>query len=305
MFLNARHIGTSVDWLTHRASPPVRYLTHKYILDDDPESPELTALYNDVVTSPEAEEIFGKQDIDGSWCAGGGWAAKPSYKSQEGYEPTTPKYVTTAWILPLLGEMGIDRRDARVRRAANYLLTYQWPNGFFASHHGSLARHFAETGVLAAMPCHFAVYLWAFASAGMAADPQLKKSFDLLVSWQLDDGGWLDARHEDGTVAPYKKWDRSCPWSTYHAALALYHANIPDYREIRPGHGPFTTNSYETSMRSIPGRMCVWRRGGRYWGSWSEPRTILVPCRYLCEQTSLNRLTASRGSGRLSHRLIE
>jgi hypothetical protein len=28
--------------------------------------------------------------------------------------------------------MGFDRHDQRIRRACNYMLTFQWPEGFFA-----------------------------------------------------------------------------------------------------------------------------------------------------------------------------
>jgi hypothetical protein len=232
MFLDEKQVDTNVNWLLERASPPVVYLTHKNILKTDSQSKEMANLWTQVENYPPARDIFSKQQPDGSWCAGGAWAPKPSYKLQEGYEPTTPKYVTAAWILPILGDMGFDKRDQRVRRACNYALTYQWPNGYFASSHGYMARHKkSKTGEIPNTPCHFSLYLLAFAKVGMGTDPLLKKSFDLLTEWQREDGGWVDERHKDGTAAPYKIWDRSCPWSTYHALSALYYSGDPDYRE--------------------------------------------------------------------------
>lgn len=229
MFLAREQIERSTDWLLEHGSPPVQYLTRKYILKDA--SDELANLWQRVEACQPAQNIFARQGADGSWCAGGAWAAKPSYTPGEGYEPTTPKYATTAWILPLLGDMGFDQRDKRIRRACNYLLTYQWANGFFATSHGAPARKYRESGRLIKSPCHFALYLLAFSKVGAGNDPQLKKSFDLLVSWQRDDGGWLDERHLDGSASPYKIWDRGCPWSTHHAASALYHAGLPEYEE--------------------------------------------------------------------------
>jgi len=232
MFLDKKQIETNVDWLLERASPPVAYLTHKHILQTDPDSDEMNDLWQRVGNFAPVKDIFSKQEIDGSWCAGGAWAPKPTYNPQEGYEPTTPKYVTTAWILPLLGDMGFDRRDSRVRKACNYILTYQWPNGFFASTRGySAQQRKSKNDDIPNTPCHFAIYLMAFAKVGMGRDPLLKKSFDLLARWQRDDGGWVDQRHGDGTAAPYKVWDRSCPWSTSHAVAALYHAGDPDYED--------------------------------------------------------------------------
>jgi hypothetical protein len=232
MFLDEKQIDQNVDWLTERASPPVEYLTHKYILETDPQSKEMTDLWEQVEKFGPAVDIFSKQQPDGSWCAGGGWATKPSFKFPERYEPTSPKYVTTAWILPLLGDMGFDKRDPRVRRASNYMLTYQWPSGYFASSHGYMSRHKkSKNGNIPNTPCHFSLYLLAFVKVGMGNDPLLQKSFDLLMEWQREDGGWVDERHKDGTAAPYKVWDRSCPWSTYHAVSALYHAGNPEYKE--------------------------------------------------------------------------
>jgi hypothetical protein len=94
-----------------------------------------------------------------------------------------------------------------------------------------MARKYRESGHLIKSPCHFALYLLAFSKVGSGNDPQLKKSFDLLVSWQREDGGWLDERHLDGSTSPYKTWHRGCPWSTHHAASALYHARLPEYEE--------------------------------------------------------------------------
>lgn len=230
MFLDEKQIEINVNSLLERASPPVVYLTHKNILKTDPGSPEMTELWNQVETYKPAQDIFSKQEMDGSWCAGGAWAAKPSYKPAEGYEPTTPKYATTAWILPLLADMGFDKRDRRIRNACNYILTYQWPNGFFASSRGYMAGHKkGKGGDIPNNPCHFAVYLLALAKAGMGNDPLLKKSFDLLAQWQREDGGWVKEEHKDGTAAPYKVWDRSCPWSTLHAVSALYHSGNSEY----------------------------------------------------------------------------
>jgi hypothetical protein len=232
MFLDDKQIETSVNWLIEHASPPVVYLTHKNILKTDPASPDMIEIWNQVESFKPAQDIFSKQEIDGSWCAGGAWAAKPSYKPAEGYEPTTPKHATTAWILPLLADMGFDKRDRRIRNACNYLLTYQWPNGFFASSRGYMADHKkSKDGDIPNHPCHFALYLLALARVGMGNDPLLTKSFDLLSRWQREDGGWLKDEHRDGTAAPYKVWNRSCPWSSFHAVSAYYHANIPDYKE--------------------------------------------------------------------------
>jgi hypothetical protein len=237
MILNESQIEKNVGWLLAKGSPPVRYLTHKYLKKDELNSPEMKKLWAEVEGCKIAQDIFSKQGPDGSWCAGGAWASKPSYTSPDGYEPTSPKYVTTAWILPILGDMGFDKRDSRIRRACNYMLTFQWRNGFFSD-----SRLLHRSGDSSEMPdsfnrpCHFSLFLLAFGKVAMGQDAQLKKSYDLLAGWQREDGGWLDERHKDGSAAPYVVWNRSCPWSTYHAVSALFYSNDPDYEEnVRRG----------------------------------------------------------------------
>jgi len=233
MFLDRSQIATNVNRLLERASPPVVYLTRKNILDDNPGSTEMIELWGEVLNFKPVRDILSRQEADGSWCAGGAWAARPSYKPAEGYEPTSPKYATTAWILPLLGDMGLDTGDRRIRNACNYLLTYQWPNGFFASSRYYMAdQKRSKDGQMPNHPCHFALYLWALARVGMGRDILLQKSFDLLASWQRDDGGWLRDDHLTGKAAPYKIWDRGCPWSTYHTVAAFYYARRPEYEDI-------------------------------------------------------------------------
>lgn len=227
--LSQAQIDKNVGWLLKRGSPPVKYQTYKYILGADPDSPEMRDLWAEVEASPDVADIFSKQQPDGSWCCGGKWAAKPAYSLQDGYEPTTPKYATTAWILPLLGDMGFDRSDPRIRRACNYTLTYQWKNGFFGNPRSHAAMEMYRAPRMPNIPCHFALYLLAFSKVGMGADDQLKKSYDLLARWQRDDGGWVDERHGDGSISPYIVWDRSCPWSTFHAASAMHCSKNPDY----------------------------------------------------------------------------
>jgi hypothetical protein len=95
--LSAKQIDKSVAWLLDNGSPPVRYLTHKYLLKA-PSSSEMDNPRGDVQTCSAAEEILSRQREDGSWCSGGSWALKPPYLQKSkpgGYDPESPKHVTT------------------------------------------------------------------------------------------------------------------------------------------------------------------------------------------------------------------
>jgi hypothetical protein len=216
MILTPTQIDNNIRWLLQNATPPVRYLTHRYLLRTPPESETIDSLWQEVETCPEVAEIFGKQEADGSWCCGGSWAQKPSYSPGDGNDPYTPKYATTVWVLPILAEMGFSAemgstQDARIRKACQFVLEH----GYF------LDPYFTESAVPAEKtqisPCRFSQYLIALGSVGYEYDPRLDRGYEYLLSRQRADGGWALQQHYEE-----RHWTRSCPWSTYHAATALY-----------------------------------------------------------------------------------
>jgi len=77
MILSASQIDKNTAWLLDNGSPPVRYLTQKYLLQAPPGSKVMIDLWGGVQTCRDAEEIFSQQREDGSWCSGGSWSLKP------------------------------------------------------------------------------------------------------------------------------------------------------------------------------------------------------------------------------------
>jgi len=228
--LDRRQINENIDWLIENGSAPVRYLTHLHLLGASPRGSEMKVLWEEVEESPCSIEIFSKQSDDGSWCSGGSWALKQSYIPKSGCTPVSPKYVTTSWILAILGEMGYDRRDERVAKACEYNLTYQRPNGVLGEKRGWTDERGSDPYARNS-PCRMSIQLSGLAKVGMGGDPRLRKSFDRLKGWMRGDGGWVQEGHRDGTSAPYKIWDRSCPWVTYFATSALFHSGEASDRE--------------------------------------------------------------------------
>ncbi len=111
-FLNVSQVEKNISWLLANGSAPVRYLTHRHLLHTPAMSRPMRALWREVERSPDVVEMFAKQDRDGSWCSGGSWSPKPSYTLKGGRDPFTPKYCTTVWLLPLLGEIGYTARES-------------------------------------------------------------------------------------------------------------------------------------------------------------------------------------------------
>ena len=75
-------------------------------------------------------------------------------------------------------------------------------------------------------PCELSVYLVGLGKVDMGQDLRLRKSYDLLVRFQREDGGWVNQKHKEE-----RNWTRSCPWVTHHAASALYHSQRAEYQD--------------------------------------------------------------------------
>lgn len=221
MVLNSKQIAKNVEWLRANGSAPVRYLTHKHLLMTQVNSKAMRELWREVEGSKCVQEIFGKQEEDGSWHAGGSWAAKPSYTVKGGIDPYRPKYATTVWILPLLGEMGYSAIDERILKACRYTVS----NGYFLYPIFSKPTSEISQIKIDLCPCRFAQYMIALGSVNFVDDIRVEKGYDVLLCMQRDDGGWVFPIHSD-----QMGWTRSCLCSTYHAVMALYCSKNPAFK---------------------------------------------------------------------------
>lgn len=221
--LTNTQIKNNIDFLLKHASAPVKYQTYNKILKKNPETKFMTEMFANVEKSNIAREIFSKQEQDGSWYSGGSWAQAPSYRPKNGHTPVSPKYTTTCWLLSILGDMGFTVWNPRVRKACEYVFSYQINNGFI-SESRSLENN-TNFESLMNNPCRFSLILIGLAKVGSGNDPRTKKAFDVLLKWQQEDGGWISEFH-----ARQKNWNRSCPYASYHAAQALYSINNEDYK---------------------------------------------------------------------------
>ena len=226
MWLTKDEINRNIRWLLAQASSPVKYLTTKHILREDSASQQMRALWAEVAQGPDADEILSRQNDDGSWFSGGPWGPR-GYRRQTppGYTADRPKFVTTAWILPYLGEMGFTVDDARVRASGEYIVQHiDLPEPVTTE----LERSQNCCGLYAAP-------LRALASIGMASDRRLEGRWDRLLQCQRSDGGWLNPSHLADSPTPSKTqgrwpWDRSCVWGSTFAAQALYASDVPNHR---------------------------------------------------------------------------
>jgi hypothetical protein len=185
----------------------------------------MTALWSEVQTCREAEEILSQQREDGAWCSGGSWALKPPYLQKSkpgGYDPESPKYVTAIWVLPLLGDMGFTVEDHRIRKACEYILSYKQLGLYYRIFNdSSFSEDYAQTEICS----RFFYHLAALAKVGFQTDERAKRGYAALLGAQRQDGGWISPH-----CASQRNWTRSCPFASYGAALALYSAQNEAYR---------------------------------------------------------------------------
>ena len=222
MILTSSQIKKNVDWLLANGSAPVRYLTHKHILGTAGSTKAMRSLWCEVENNPCVQEIFGKQEKDGSWCAGGSWAPNPSYAVKGGIDPYRPKYVTTVWILPFLGEMGYTVSDKRIVKACRYVVSH----GLFLNPLFRKPRNEISRGTVDLFLCPVGQHMMALGAVNFVDDVKVEKGYEILLCMQGEDGGWVDPGHSE-----QMGWTRSCLFSTYHATMALYYSKNRAYRE--------------------------------------------------------------------------
>lgn len=222
MILTSSQIKKNVDWLLTNGSAPVKYLTYKHLLDSNGSMKIKRNLWCEVDNSLCVQEIFGKQEKDGSWHTGGSWAHNPSYAIKGGIDPYRPKYVTTVWILPLLGEMGYSTSDKRILKACRYVVSHGlFLDPLFDQQTNEISRSTVDCFI-----CPVAQHMIALGAVNFIDDVKVEKGYEVLLCMQCDDGGWVDPKHSN-----QMGWTRSCPYSTYHAVMALYCSKNPAYKE--------------------------------------------------------------------------
>jgi len=206
MVLTATQIKKNIDWLLNNSSAPVKYLTHRDLLATATSTKAMLSLWSEVEDSPCVREIFGKQGKDGSWHGSGSWANNPSYTLKGGIDPYRPKYVTTVWILPFLGEMGYTVADRRILKACHYTVSH----GLFVNQLFTKPRSEIRRSTVDFFLCPVGQYMMALGAVNFVDDPKVEKGYEVLLCMQGHDGGWVDPGHSE-----QMGWTRSCLFSTY------------------------------------------------------------------------------------------
>lgn len=187
------------DWLLEKGNPSVRYFTLRDLLDKDEADSEVREARKRIPRSEFAVKILGKQNAEGYW--------------EDRDNPYHPKYKSTYWQIMILGQLGFDKSDRRVRKAFEFVFNLQLSEGGFSSQTSKRAlaeyewmrtrtalkeRLQPEADAWAQSlvrehqySCLTGNVCAAMLRAGYLGDTRLAKASDWLMKIQNVDGGWL------------------------------------------------------------------------------------------------------------------
>jgi hypothetical protein len=171
------------------------------------DAPELIKAKADAMTTGAIAQILSKQRPEGYW-------EKPG----AGY---SPKYTGTVWSLVLLAQMGADRSDPRIQRAAEYVLEHTLsPQGWF-SYNGT------NSGVI---HCHAGYLGESMHLLGLGNDPRVNTAIELqarLITGEgvAEGGSPIDLRYYRYTFGSNfvcgANGGKPCVWGAVKALKAL------------------------------------------------------------------------------------
>lgn len=162
------------DWLLEEGGPSVRYRALTELLDLPRSDPAARAARRAAQRSEEAERILSRMQPDGTWLQRNGAGRLVGDGVEYG------SFATTHFCLSALAELGLDRREPRVARAADRYLGLQQGDGDFWRH----------------MSCLYGYNIRTFLLLGYGGDPRLGRTVALMAGTWRDDGGYLCEMHE-------------------------------------------------------------------------------------------------------------
>ena len=192
-----------INWLLEEENPSVRYRTFTELLDRSQEEEEIIEVKNKIPNSKPVKTLLDKMYPEGYWLQ-----KNPRTNQIYGEGVEYGAFGTTHYCLSYLAELGLDRDQPQVAKAAERYLCLQKRDGDFL-------RHFS---------CLLGYNIRTFVMLGYRDDVRVKKSMNLLLKTDRPDGGYLCDMHE----GRYKtKSVKSCVRGSVKVLLAFSH--LPEY----------------------------------------------------------------------------
>jgi hypothetical protein len=178
----------TITWLLEPENPAVRFLTLTGLLGRSARHPEVREARAAIMRTGVVPALLACQDPAGHW-----WKPESFYGA---------KYRGTVWQLIILAEHHASGRDARVRRACEFLLANsQDPaSGGFSYQRAKRAPGGLPSGVI---PCLTGNLVWSLLRLGYLGDERVERGVEWLTRFlRFDDGESAPPRD-----FPYNRWE--------------------------------------------------------------------------------------------------
>jgi hypothetical protein len=163
------------DWLLEHENPSVRYRTLVELLKRPNNDSEVIECKKRIPQSGPVKELLNKMHPEGYWLQ-----KNPRTKEVTGDGVKYGAYGTTHFCLSYLSELGMDRDNNEISKAAERYLNLQKSDGDFLRHFSCLNGYNIRT----------------FTKLGYGNDERLEKSINLMLNTDRPDGGYLCDMHE-------------------------------------------------------------------------------------------------------------
>jgi hypothetical protein len=218
-----------LDWLLEENQPSIRYHTLTQLLDKPESDPDVKSTHAMIRKKGWATDLLRKQSADGSLVS-----------SENLYRP---KYTSTNWVLLMLADLGLTRKEPRIDKACQLWIER------FAKSDGGFGTDNAKKSEL----CIVGNTARALVKFGYANHPKVRSAMEWLVREQKENGGWhcwgkngvLDAWEGMSAFAAYprQKWTRSIKRAVENGAEFFLEREL--YRQGKR-YGPWFRFHYPT-----------------------------------------------------------
>ncbi len=187
-----------LEWLLQEDQPSIRYLALTELLGKPQNDPDVRSTAARIGEVGWAADILRKQDSAGWWVA-----ERSLYR---------PKYLSTNWMLLTLADLGLTRKDPRIKTACGlWIERFAKPDGGFGVDNSKRSEL-----------CLVGNTARALVKFGYEDHPKIRSAFRWLVREQKENGGWhcwsinpingtIDSWEGMSAFAAYpkQKWTRS------------------------------------------------------------------------------------------------
>jgi hypothetical protein len=186
-----------IRWLLEEDNPSVRYRTLKEILGYKDDSPEIVRAKSAILQSHPVRSLLEEMHPDGYWLQ-----KNPRTQRVVGDGVEYGSFGTTHFCLAYLSELGVDRSNPLLQKAAERYLGLQQQDGDWLRHYSCLLGYNIRT----------------FVRLGFMEDEHVQRAMDLLNQTCRKDDGYLCDIHEGKTRTGSVK---SCFRGSVKALLAF------------------------------------------------------------------------------------